>query len=217
MLSVLRRKLGDARIYLRKRFLRRTRYLWDPEQFWNKQGAKSGFEEYPPDIQATHEAFLKQIDEELKPSSVLEVGCGYGRLLAFWGNRGTGVDFGVSQIAEAKRRELRAEVANALSLPFPDNSFDLVYTFGVLMHIPPASIDQVRNELMRVSKQWILNIECLNVTPVMFGYDHAAWYRNPALQNKVKVVRVWDTPFRTKDTRKQYQVVLVEKLLRNTK
>ncbi len=216
MPSAIRAKLGDFKIYLRKHFLRRARYRWNPERFWNKQGAKSGFEAYPPDIQATHEAFLRQIDAELKPSSVLEVGCGYGRLLAFWGGRGRGVDFGAAQIAEAKRRGLRAEIAEAQALPFPDNSFDLVYTFGVLMHIPPSSIDAARNELIRVSARWILNIECLNVTPVMFGYDHAAWYRNPALQSKVRVMRVWDTPFRTKDTRKQYQVALVEKL-RNAK
>ena len=212
MASLLRQKLGDFRTYLRKRFLRRSRYLWNPEKFWNKQGAKDRFEEYPPDIQATHEAFLRQIDAELKPLSVLEVGCGYGRLLSLFGERGTGVDFGEVQIAEARRRGLRATITDAKALPFPNNSFDLVYTFGVLMHIPPHDIDRVRNELIRVSKKWILNCEATNVTPVMFGYDNAAWYRNPEAAKRVTVVRVWDTPFRTKDARKRYQVVLVEKI-----
>ena len=45
---------------------------------------------------------------------------------------------------------------NALSLPFPDQSFEMVVSLDVLEHIPPQSRQQFLEELNRVSSKWIL-------------------------------------------------------------
>lgn len=76
---------------------------------------------------------------------VLEVGCGIatdGARFADAGARYTGVDATESAIQLARRRFQQAglrgdfKVADATRLPFPDSSFDLVYSHGVIHHIP---------------------------------------------------------------------------------
>jgi SAM-dependent methyltransferase len=76
---------------------------------------------------------------------VLEVGCGIGTdgvRFARAGARYAGVDASADAVALAQRRfaleSLTAEVgvASATKLPYPDASFDLVYSHGVIHHIP---------------------------------------------------------------------------------
>jgi SAM-dependent methyltransferase len=76
---------------------------------------------------------------------VLEIGVGLGadhQLFAEAGSRLTGIDLTERAIDHVRHRfeafglhsDLR--VANAERLPFPDQSFDLVYSWGVLHHTP---------------------------------------------------------------------------------
>jgi SAM-dependent methyltransferase len=76
---------------------------------------------------------------------VLEIGVGMGADYLEWlkaGAHATGVDFSPPSIDRARRRcelagyrpELR--LADAENLPFPDNSFDVVYSYGVMHHSP---------------------------------------------------------------------------------
>lgn len=76
---------------------------------------------------------------------VLEIGCGIGTDGAQFSEAGadyTGVDLTEAAIGLArdnfKMRDLRGEfrVADAENLDFPDESFDLVYSHGVLHHTP---------------------------------------------------------------------------------
>lgn len=79
--------------------------------------------------------------------SVLDVGCGGGQSVIrmkerFPHLRLTGIDLSEEQIARARQRaqrrgcDLRFEVADAQSLPFPDASFDVVFSFGSAKHWP---------------------------------------------------------------------------------
>jgi ubiquinone/menaquinone biosynthesis C-methylase UbiE len=89
---------------------------------------------------------------------VLEVGCGLGTdLLQFARNRAvvTGIDLTPKSIELVKKRfamenlSVDARVADAEALPFEDDSFDVVYSFGVLHHTPNTqkAIDEVRRVL----------------------------------------------------------------------
>jgi SAM-dependent methyltransferase len=91
--------------------------------------------------------------------SVLEVGCGAGVDLARFakgGARVTGVDLAASAIELARanfaqqRLEGAFEVADGEQLPFPDNSFDLVYAHGVVQYT--ASPHNLVAECRRVLK-----------------------------------------------------------------
>jgi ubiquinone/menaquinone biosynthesis C-methylase UbiE len=72
------------------------------------------------------------------PGEVLDVGCGTGRLVAQaaerWpGARFTGVDVSVEMIAAARRARgadgrFHFETADAAALPFPEQSFDAVFS-----------------------------------------------------------------------------------------
>ncbi|HEV2705669.1 MAG TPA: class I SAM-dependent methyltransferase [Pyrinomonadaceae bacterium] len=88
---------------------------------------------------------------------VLEVGCGLGTMAMNWARQGarvTAVDLNPTSIEMTRKRfalhQLEGEIglADARSLPLPDEAFDYVYSWGVLHHSP--NLEQSINELMRV-------------------------------------------------------------------
>jgi ubiquinone/menaquinone biosynthesis C-methylase UbiE len=90
---------------------------------------------------------------------VLEVGVGLGADFLEWlkaGAQATGVDLSSASLEQAKRRcemagyapDLR--VSDAEHLPFPDNTFDIVYSYGVMHHSPDTP--QCIREAWRVLK-----------------------------------------------------------------
>lgn len=79
----------------------------------------------------------------LSTDDVLEIGCGYGRLMhSLAGSVGTitGVDLHANPIKVAKRLlgefdNVAVFVNDGLTLPFDDDSFDVVYSFSVMQHV----------------------------------------------------------------------------------
>jgi SAM-dependent methyltransferase len=91
--------------------------------------------------------------EEALGLDVLEIGVGLGadhQFFAQAGARLSGIDLTSRAIAHARKRlnlfglESDLKVADAESLPFATESFDLVYSWGVLHHSPdtPRAIDE---------------------------------------------------------------------------
>ncbi len=89
---------------------------------------------------------------------VLEVGCGMGTDLFQFASAGaivSGVDLSAVHARIASGRfalyGLKANLllGDAEDLPFPNHSFDVVYTFGVLHHTPDArrAVDEIRRVL----------------------------------------------------------------------
>ncbi|HOE69381.1 MAG TPA: class I SAM-dependent methyltransferase [Candidatus Omnitrophota bacterium] len=97
---------------------------------------------------------LLELVRNLRGAKVLDVGCGTGRFLARFpdGNTLFGMDLSENMLQAAQKKIHRAHltVASATAIPFPDNSFDLVYSVRVIQHIR----DQQRMiaELSRVCK-----------------------------------------------------------------
>ena len=93
------------------------------------------------------------IQQHCPIGTALDVGCGTGVLagrLADAGYEVSGVDpsDGMLAVLEARRPEIRAEQASGTALPFPDDSFDVVFSVAVMHHIAEAE------ECVRRSPRW---------------------------------------------------------------
>jgi len=107
---------------------------------------------------------------ELGGHSMLEIGCHAGANL--WAanqvrsfERLAGTDLSPTVLAEARRRlaseslPVELSVASAEALPFADKSFDIVLTSVMLVCIGPEAIDASLDEIVRVSRRWLVLCE----------------------------------------------------------
>lgn len=101
--------------------------------------AKSYIKDYPLldsfDWSET-ENFLKTYATEDK--KILDIGCGDGRIIKRLKNSniiGTDVSETMIKLAKKRNPENTFLIADALTQPFPDNSFDIIIGFFLLVHI----------------------------------------------------------------------------------
>jgi SAM-dependent methyltransferase len=128
-----------------------VREFWDVRPCGAKHAqAAEGTPEFFAAVERTRyqlEPFIEDYARfrDAKDERVLEIGVGLGTDLARFAGAGaevTGVDLSPKSVRLARRRltlaELDGEVlqADAEQLPFPDASFDRVYSWGVLHHTP---------------------------------------------------------------------------------
>jgi ubiquinone/menaquinone biosynthesis C-methylase UbiE len=105
-----------------------------------------------------YHAFIDALETELilphvTGRDVLEVGCGTGlilRTVAPVARRAVGIDLSLGMLNVAKERGLEVEQASVTSLPFPDASFDVTYSFKVLAHV--EDIQRALSEVSRVTR-----------------------------------------------------------------
>ncbi len=132
-------------------------------QFWDANpcgGTWKNYAEFAAWIERTEPyAFDVLAKYDWHGRKVLEVGCGQGTVLTHLARRKAGmvgVDMSRVSIARtcAGARELGLHVgvaqSDAESLPFPDESFDAVVSFGVLHHTPDTA--RAVREVRRVLK-----------------------------------------------------------------
>ena len=86
---------------------------------------------------------------------ILDAGCGPGRdaaLLRLAGAEVVGLDLARAMLHEARRLDDSAHFSQGdlRRLPFPASSFDAVWCFAALGHLPPAAIAHALSEFRRV-------------------------------------------------------------------
>jgi pseudaminic acid biosynthesis-associated methylase len=102
--------------------------------------------------------FLAGLTKDIR---ILEVGCNAGNQLAHLQKSGFtdlwGIEVSWYAIEAAKKKIQGVNIvkASAFDIPFKDGFFDLVFTSGVLIHIPPARLHHALNEIYRVSRKYI--------------------------------------------------------------
>ena len=140
-----------------------------------------------PDWHIRLPAFRHMLDG-LSITSALEIGCNRGHnLLALAellpdceivGIEPNGVALGIAQAASPR---ITALYGHALDIPFPDGSFDLVFTAGVLIHLPLASLSQALRNMHRASRRYLLSIEYSAETETAIPYrgsNELLWKRD---------------------------------------
>jgi len=107
--------------------------------------------------------FLQARLDGLGVASALEIGCNVGANLRWLAEllgaeNVAGVDVNQRALSVAREQVPGADlrIAAARDLPFPDDSFDLVFTTGVLIHQPPEELGAVMDEIVRCSRRYVL-------------------------------------------------------------
>ena len=181
--------------------LARARSAWllwggyEPARYWRRRG-RGYRKEFDAHSEETRRAVRRQeaeFLEALRPlefDSVLEVGCGFGRILRlvadeFAPGRVAGVDVSRHQLRKARallksRKPELCEADITRGLPFwEDGTFDLVFTSEVLMHLPEP--EPIVREMARVSRRYVVHLEYTAAQPEPerweFRHDLPGLYR----------------------------------------
>jgi SAM-dependent methyltransferase len=124
--------------------------------------------------------------ERMGSYRVLEFGCGVGRhlrnLSRIPGVDAHGFDQSHSMVSGCLRWTGQDWIDRHVTighptqrLPFADNSFDLVYTSEVLVHVRPEDLDGVLRELVRVARGQVLHLEPSPTTEIDAGAHSGCW------------------------------------------
>lgn len=120
------------------------------------------------------------------PVRVLEFGCGPGRHLRYLskipGVSVHGFDQSEAMVAGCLRWTGQEWIDRNVTigeptppLPFPDKSFDIVYTSEVLIHVRPEHVPGLLRELTRIARREVLHMEPSQTTPVERHVHAGCW------------------------------------------
>lgn len=161
--------------------------------FWEEWAQT--FKESPTQqkIYPQHQWLLAKL-EQLRPQSILEIGCGFGRNIGWLSKQLSyqplfiGVDFSPTFIKQAHTYlssvpNLELYTASLLNLP-PTVTAEVVLVHGVFMHIPPQQLPENFSNLLQRSQKAILHIEEISSQPPLeqainkytFSHDYQALY-----------------------------------------
>lgn len=123
------------------------------KEYWTKRWADLQAD-YPMENIDVYPLKYAELAVESRDGRILEAGCGAGRVLRYYKERGhdiTGMDFIESPIEKLKKidPELKAEVGDIADLRYRDASFRYVLAFG-LYHNLEHLLDKAVNETFRV-------------------------------------------------------------------
>lgn len=144
----------------------------------------------------------------LRPSSILEIGCGSGRNLVYVGKylpeteiMGIDINPKAVETANTELRGARASVrvGSVYELTeFADKSVDVVFSSGVLMHVPHDRVKGVVTEMHRIARRAVIHFE-LHGPAHHFDYhryprDYEQLYRELNLATIRVVYEVYPRP-----------------------
>ena len=118
---------------------------------------------WPMLCQSRLEIDKKALKDIPKDAHILEVGCGVGNQLNCLQELGFynlwGCDINETAVKICRERGFPADCCCANRLPYIDESFDMIYTSALLIHVPQAISGVVRKEIARVARHWIYGYE----------------------------------------------------------
>jgi ubiquinone/menaquinone biosynthesis C-methylase UbiE len=161
--------------------------------------------------------FIKDLAVSLRVQSVLEVGCSAGNDLKLFPKEidVNGVDNNEHAIKRAQQDlpDFGFKVASTIALPYEDASMDFVFTRNTLNHIHNEDVKKSFEELFRVSKKYILNIEAFSENENLISQNPTMTGRNARRHwsyFKVKVIS--DVDMHKEIDPKQSRFTLVRKI-----
>ena len=113
-----------------------------------------------------------------KPASVLEVGCGNGKLCNLLSDMGydvTGLDITEGGYDRKNYKFVKHDITLGF-LPFKDNEFDYCVSFDVIEHLEPKWVEEHIFDMFRVSKEVIASIACFTASPFHLSVYPPEWW-----------------------------------------
>ncbi|OGG79575.1 hypothetical protein A3A39_02430 [Candidatus Kaiserbacteria bacterium RIFCSPLOWO2_01_FULL_54_13] len=171
------------------------------EQFWERtdylmQGGD--------DDSNGRKAWFARVVALYNPKSVLELGCNEGSNLRRIRNLNPAIRLAGLEINPDAVKVAQATLPGAhivcgsiydADTFFKEQEFDLVFSMGVLIHVPPDTVEEVRDQSLRLAKRVVLHCEehSLNPKPMRFdnGVPHR-WSHNYLALYAGYPVRVYD-------------------------
>ncbi|HUM04676.1 MAG TPA: class I SAM-dependent methyltransferase [Terriglobales bacterium] len=175
----------------------------DVQDFWNADPCGSRYLDNRDDFEA-HARARYQLEPYIHEFAgfaqsagkrVLEIGVGMGADYLEWLKAGaiaTGVDLSDISLERARRRcelvgytpELR--VSDSEHLPFPNNTFDIVYSYGVMHHSPetPQCLREARRVLKPGGQIRLMIYHHPSLTGLMLWLRYGLW-RGKSLRQTV--------------------------------
>lgn len=152
------------------------------KEYYDKYGTwydDERFSSYYDFINKEEIAFLAPF---VKGKRTLEIGCGTGIILneiSKIAKDAHGIDLSDGMLKKALEKGLKAQVADATSLPFKDKEFDVVYSCKVLAHV--KDIKKALSEITRVTKD--------------DGVMLLEFYKKPSVKKLASDIRKTDSVF----------------------
>jgi len=152
------------------------------KESWEKRG-----EDYTPGPFLDGEkSIIVHWIAETKPSKILEIGSGWGRIYSLLEPYGLADNFWMCDFVDSMRRGCQKQTGilpehwDGITLPYDDDSFDMVLSYAVLQHVPPANIYHVFSEYVRVARRYVYIADWLVDGGVhgctMFRHDYAVLF-----------------------------------------
>lgn len=115
----------------------------------------------------------------------LDLACGTGRLTSYATH---GLDASAAMMERARKRNPRVEfrLASACQTGYPEETFDLVYSFHFLMHVDEDTVRRVFDEVHRILKRggrFILDIPS-EKRRRLFRHKQSSWHGGTALSSR---------------------------------
>jgi len=133
---------------------------------------ESGYPHYRDGVPFEEQANF--IAEYFSPEKALDVGCAKGFTVKRLRERGIdayGIDISAYAVSSAPKSVKQfIKKADILSIPWPDNQFDVVSCIETMEHLHPKEIDKAIREMKRVTKDYIFL-----TMPLIAGEGSSRW------------------------------------------
>lgn len=147
----------------------------EQEQYWEKRGPTSSLHYWEHKLHKKRSKGLASILENYDFSSVYEVGANSGRNLwrirqKFPHVRLGGLDINAEAIEFAKANipDASLDVMSIYDIDVEDK-YDIVFTAGVLMHIPPDCVSDVIHKCAQKANKFVIHIETYGIDSIVNG------------------------------------------------
>jgi len=122
-----------------------------------------------------------------RDSRILEVGANTGNQLLCLAAMGFTELYGIElqryavEGCQARLPGVNVIQGSAFDIPFKDGYFDLVFTSGLLIHVPPAELAPAMAEIHRCARRYIWGFEYYedSFTEILYRGERAAMWKGP--------------------------------------